>query len=133
MSEFNLIRLNVEAQGQEYAKTDLYGFDDLKPNATLSDPFNAVLQACFRVLDTPRGGLFYAPNYGAGIADLLADSGNRTTILGRCENAIVRTVQEVLDVSLTIESENELARSLVIGLSVTIAEGTISASFGLSS
>lgn len=136
MSTFKVISLTSGTKPDLKDKTDFYGFSDLKNNADLTDSKFAVLQKCFRVLDTPRGALFYSPNYGSPIYDILGDSqdeGSIRVVLSRCENAIVRFVSEVLDVRLSLESFNEAAKKAVITMDVVIASGALGASFEVES
>lgn len=132
MSTFRVLSLTSDTKPDLQDKTDFYGFSDLKPNADLVDSNLAVLQKCFRILDTPRGALFYSPNYGSPIYDLLGDSQDEGTIrvvLSRCENAIIRFVSEVLDVKLSLRSFDETTRKAVVNLDVIVAAGAISANF----
>lgn len=51
--------------------TDIYQLDDVSSSFALVSGTTALAQALYRRLTTPRGGLFYDPNYGFDVRLLL--------------------------------------------------------------
>jgi hypothetical protein len=107
--------------------TDLAGATALDVAFTLVGGHRALAEACIRRLTTRRGGLFYAPNYGTDVREMLAARLDATRLSGwksRIESEL-RKDDRVLAALVEI-TPNAQAESVAIRIRVTTAEGPFS-------
>jgi phage baseplate assembly protein W len=107
--------------------TDLAGSIGLDAAFTLVGGHRALAEACIRRLTTPRGGLFYAPNYGTDVREMLAARFDAARLSGwkaRIE-AELRKDDRVLAAAVDL-TPNAQTESVAIRIRVTTAEGPFS-------
>ena len=114
--------------------TDLSCYPGLDPLGTLVSGTTAVLQALARRLTTPRGGLFYDPNYGTDVRGFLNEAMTNESI-ARWKTAIDRECrQDPRVTSIAVDMiPNVAAHTLTIHITGTTADGPFAAVFGVTS
>ena len=114
--------------------TDLSCYPGLDPLGTLVSGNTAVLQALARRLTTPRGGLFYDPNYGTDVRGFLNEAMTNESI-ARWKTAIERECrQDPRVTSIVVDmNPNVPANTLTIHITGTTADGPFAAVFGVTS
>jgi phage baseplate assembly protein W len=104
--------------------TDVSATDTLDPNFTLVTGTRVVAEACFRRLTTERGSLWYAPDYGTDVREMmLAKMDQRRLDAWRSKiEAEVRKDQRVDTVSASIafDPRTEIAK---VSVAATTAAG----------
>jgi phage baseplate assembly protein W len=103
---------------------------DISATAELNAAFSlvsgkrAVAEACIRRLTTPRGGLFYAPNYGTDVREMLAARLDATRLgswRARIESELRKDDRiQSAQAELTLHPETE---RVVISARVATSEG----------
>jgi phage baseplate assembly protein W len=107
--------------------SDLSATSDLDPTFTLVGGHRVVAEACIRRLTTPRGGLFYAPNYGTDVREMLAARLDATRLSGwksRIESELRKDDRvQSARAEITLDAAAERA---VIAVSVATVDGPFS-------
>jgi phage baseplate assembly protein W len=114
--------------------TDISCYPGLDPQGTLVSGNAAVLQAIARRLTTPRGGLFYDPNYGTDVRGFLNEAITNESI-ARWKTAIERECRQDQRVaSVVVDMKpNAAAQSLTVHITCTTADGPFAAVFSVTS
>jgi phage baseplate assembly protein W len=107
--------------------TDLAGSIGLDAAFTLVGGHRALAEACIRRLTTPRGGLFYAPNYGTDVREMLMarlDAARLSGWKSRIESELRKDDRvQSARAEITLDAAAERA---VIAVSVATADGPFS-------
>ncbi len=122
--------------------SDFAGWEDLDQRLTVlegeSDELTAVAQSLARRLSTPRGGLFYDPNYGYDLRSLVGDtmepSNAAMAIEAECRKdervkkvkAEITVVGDSWTIAITGTAKNGEAFALTLGVSqvtITLLKG----------
>jgi hypothetical protein len=104
--------------------TDIRALDDLPPQMNLQSGLPNLGEAIARRLQTPRGGLFYAPNYGTDVRSWLNEAMTdddifraKVSIEAECEKD-----ERVLAADATL-ALNQPSQTLTISLELILASG----------
>jgi phage baseplate assembly protein W len=111
--------------------TDFGGLLDISPAMTMVSGRKALGQALARRLMTPRGHLFYDPDYGTDIRDYLNDSFNSYIVNSQIRNELMKD-ERVSDVAVS-SSFNADSQTLSIQIKVTDNEGDFNLTLSVSS
>jgi hypothetical protein len=104
--------------------TDIRALDDLSPQMNLQSGLPNLGEAIARRLQTPRGGLFYEPNYGIDVRSWLNEAMTADDVF-RAKVAIEAECEKderVLAADATV-TLNQPQQTLTISLQLTLASG----------
>jgi len=101
---------------------DFSGLEDIDANLTLVDGRLGFAQAIYRRLTTPRGRLFYDPEYGIDIRDFLKQSGFSATQNARIIEAECLKDERTLNVAADVQFD-ELSEVLTIDIQLEDSAG----------
>lgn len=108
--------------------TDFSAIDDIDANLSLVSGRTCLMQALLRRLLTPRGGLFYAPNYGTDIMRFVNTSTDARVIEQAIETELLQD-ERVDNVQCTVTIDEPADKSITggktfkIDLTLETAEG----------
>lgn len=101
---------------------DFSGLDDIDANLTLVDGRLGYAQAIFRRLTTPRGRLFYDPEYGIDIREFVKQSGFSATQVSRLIEGECLKDERTLNAAAEV-TFNEATEEMKIDLTLIDDEG----------
>lgn len=105
--------------------TDISAVDDLDRDFTLVSGETTLAQALARRLQTPRGGLFYDPDYGYDVRELLLESLTAARISQAQAAISAECVKDERVVTATAAiTFNAAEESLTIEVEIETADGT---------
>lgn len=99
---------------------DLAGVDDLSPGLTVVSGRLGLIQAIARRLITPRGGLFYDPDYGYDVRQFLSGDVRSTSEIASGVSAEAEKDERVAQASASVSF---VGNTLMISLSITDGAG----------
>ena len=112
--------------------TDFYCTDDLEPNLRVVSGRECLRQALLRRLITPRGSLFFDPNYGTDLRAFLASSARASEIAQAVEAECLKD-ERVEDVSSLVTPPATNSDPIVVRLSIVDADGPFPLTVAVSS
>lgn len=101
--------------------TDFSAVDDLDPNMRTISGRQVLKEACARRLSTPRGGLWYAPNYGDDVRRYL-NSNTDPRVIEQTAAAELAQDDRVESVSVSVTFDEEQG-TFTLDVALTDAEG----------
>ncbi len=117
--------------------SDFSGVDDLDANLTMVSGRTCLLQAILRRISTPRGALWYAPDYGTDIGAFLNTSTDTRVIQQAIESEILND-ERVDDCRATVTLSETAdpssgGRTMTIELSLETGNGPFEFTVSISS